>query len=343
MRHPLLLLALFLLPGYWACQSQPVEPIKLSGPAQGTTYHITYYGETAAPWQAAVDSLLDRVNQSLSTYHEGSLINQFNQADSLVTADPLFVEMVTRSREIARTSEGAFDPSVMPLVRAWGFGPDNALVPKVDNLDSLRQLVGMDKILERPGPEGTLVFTKARPGVQLDFNAIAQGYTVDLLARLLESRGVTGYLVELGGEVRTRGRNPQGKAWTLGVEKPIDIAGISELATLIELGDQGAATSGNYRKFYEQGGVRYSHTIDPATGAPVQHTLLSTTVLAADGTTADAYATAFMVMGLAKAQAFIAAHPELKLEAYFISSAAPGHYIFDATPGMQAQLRAVGE
>ncbi|RMG67214.1 MAG: FAD:protein FMN transferase [Bacteroidetes bacterium] len=343
MRYSCLFLSLLLLPGFWACQSQPIVPIKLEGPAQGTSYHITYYGEGAADWQPDIDSLLERVNESLSTYHEGSLINQFNQADSLVTDDPLFIEMVDRSRAIARTSEGTFDPSVMPLVRAWGFGPDNALVPKVENLDSLRQFIGMEKILERPGPNGGRVFTKAQPGVQLDFNAIAQGYTVDLLSRYLEQRGIVNYLVELGGEVRTRGENPEGESWTLGVEKPIDIAGISELATLIELGDMAAATSGNYRKFYEQDGVRYSHTIDPATGRPVQHTLLSTTVLAADGTTADAYATAFMVMGLARAKAFITAHPELELEAYFISSAAPGNYVFDATPGMQRRLRAVAD
>jgi thiamine biosynthesis lipoprotein len=246
--------------------------------------------------------------------------------------------MVDRSREIAALTGGAFDPTVMPLVRAWGFGPDNAYVPKVGKLDSLRRLVGMEQVLVEENGAGKRRYQKAQSGVQLDFNAIAQGYTVDLLCQLLDGQGVENYFVEVGGEVRTKGRNAAGDVWTVGVEKPIDIVGISELASLIAISDLAAATSGNYRKFYEKDGLRYSHTIDPATGKPVRHNLLSTTVLAADGATADAFATAFMVMGLEKARSFLQLHPELKLEAYFITSAAPGNYVFEATPGMQDRL-----
>lgn len=329
-----LLLSVLLL----RCSSAPEQVFHLEGPAQGTSYHITYYGPGARDLQPEIDTVLEAVNAALSTYHEGSLILQFNAQDSLLTDNPLWHAMIERSRELARLTDGAFDPTVMPLVRAWGFGPDNALVPKVDNLDSLRQLVGMAGIQTRPAAFGQL-YCAARPGMQLDFNAIAQGYTVDLLAELLAQAGIDDYLVELGGEARAHGTNPNGQPWTLGIEKPIDIVGISELATLIELGDLAIATSGNYRKFYEQDGIRYSHTIDPATGKPVQHNLLSATVLAPDATTADALATAFMVMGQAKAEAFVADHPGLGIEAYFIQARAPGNYQFTATPGMQVRLR----
>ncbi|MEM7655447.1 MAG: FAD:protein FMN transferase [Bacteroidota bacterium] len=337
MRYLFVLSAAFL-----ACQGANYEPIELSGPAQGSSYRIVYDAAQADPLQSAVDSIFQKVNEALSTYHEGSLILQFNAEAELATDNALFIEMVSRSRDIATLTEGAFDPTVMPLVRAWGFGPDNALVPKIDNLDSLRQFVGMAQIEQEEGRESH-IFRKRQSGVQLDFNAIAQGYTVDLLGRILEARGLDNYFVEVGGEILTKGENPQGKAWTIGIEKPIDIAGISELATLVRVSDQAVATSGNYRKFYEKDGIRYSHTIDPATGRPVQHSLLSTTVLASDCATADAFATAFMVMGLEKAQAFLAKHPELELEAYFILGLAPGNYDFVATNGMEERLLSAEE
>ncbi|GAB4418684.1 MAG: FAD:protein FMN transferase [Bacteroidia bacterium] len=321
------------------CQSQPVVPVRLQGQAQGTTYSIVYYGAGAADWQAAIDSLFEGVNQSLSTYHATSTISRFNEGDSLVSTDTMFRSMLTRALDLCRLSGGSFDPTVMPLVRAWGFGPDNSLVPRVGNLDSIRALVGPDGLRLATLADDTFAVYKTRPGVQLDFNAIAQGYTVDLVADLLRRRGIDNYLVEIGGETRTRGRNPEGRPWTLGIEKPIDIVGISELATLVEVSDRALATSGNYRKYYEKDGVRYAHTIDPATGRPVQHTLLSVSVLAPDATLADAFATAFMVMGEDRALAFLAEHPDLGLEACFISGDPLGAHTFRSTPGMAARLR----
>lgn len=328
--------ALLLVAAMASCTSRPAGlKVELTGKAQGTTYSITYFEPSGASFQGAVDSLLAEIDQSLSTYVPGSLISRFNQADSFRTDDRLFVEMLQQSGRIYRLSEGAFDPTVMPLVKAWGFGPDDRLTPRIANLDSLRAFVGFD-LLEISGfPDGQHEIRKAYPAMQLDFNAIAQGYSVDLLAELLASRGISDYLVELGGEVRARGKNETGEAWTLGVEKPIDIEGINELSAIIRLEDRAMATSGSYHRFYEQDGIRYSHTIDPHTGHPVRHTLLSVTVTAPDCVTADAMATAFMVMGLDKAKALLAANPDLGLEAYFISSATGFQFEEYATEGMK--------
>lgn len=335
----LLLLSLVFTSMLAGCQQQEAVLFERSGPAQGTSYHFSWWGDSAARiTQTGIDSILAHVNESLSTYQNPSIINIFNGGDLIQTDDPYFTFMVRRSRELSQLTDGSFDPTVMPLVKAWGFGPDNALVPKVDNLDSLLVLVGMDKIEEEEKPEGKITFSKKIRTVQLDFNAIAQGYTVDLLAEYFDKKGVNDYLIELGGEALSRGKNAKGEAWTLGIEKPVDLVGISELAALVDISGVAIATSGNYRKFYEKDGLRYSHTIDPATGRPVTHSLLSVTVIAEDCATADAMATAFMVMGTEKAQAFIADHPEMKLGAYFISSLAPGNYEMEVSEGMESRL-----
>lgn len=330
-------IALMLL--FSGCQQKEERLYELSGPAQGTSYHFSWWGETADRiTQTGIDSILAHVNESLSTYQNPSVINLFNGGDQIQTDNPYFIFMVRRSRELSQLTDGSFDPTVMPLVKAWGFGPDNALIPKVDNLDSLMALVGMDKIEEAEKPEGGITFSKQSRTVQLDFNAIAQGYTVDLLAEYFNEKGIHNYLIELGGEALATGENAKGEAWTLGIEKPVDLVGISELAALVDISGVAIATSGNYRKFYEKDGVRYSHTIDPATGRPVTHSLLSVTVIAEDCATADALATAFMVMGTEKAQAFIADHPEMKLAAYFISSLAPGNYEIEVSEEMESRL-----
>lgn len=321
------------------CGQQAEQLYELSGPAQGTSYHFSWWGDSAdRVTQAGIDSILTRVNESLSTYQNPSIINIFNSGDQIQTDDPYFIFMVRRSRELSQITDGSFDPTVMPLVKAWGFGPDNALVPQVDNLDSLLAFVGMDQIEEAENAGGRITFSKKTRAVQLDFNAIAQGYTVDLLAEYFDGKGIHNYLIELGGEALANGENAKGDVWTLGIEKPVDLVGISELAALVDISGVAIATSGNYRKFYEKDGVRYSHTIDPATGRPVTHSLLSVTVIAEDCATADAMATAFMVMGTEKAQTFIADHPEMKLAAYFISSLAPGNYEIEMSEEMEERL-----
>lgn len=323
-----------------ACSDKPSGMrVDLAGKAQGTTYAITYFEASGRSLQEEVDSLLQDIDQSLSTYVPGSLISQFNEVDTFYSDDRFFTEMVQQSGQIYRLTQGAFDPTVMPLVKAWGFGPDNRLTPRIANLDSLRAFVGFD-LLEISGPVmGEFQIRKANPAMQLDFNAIAQGYSVDLLAELLESFGVKDFMIELGGEVLTRGKNAEGKAWTLGIEKPVDIEGIQELSAIVGLSDQALATSGSYHRYYEEAGVRYSHTIDPHTGQPARHTLLSVTVTAPTCAMADAMATAFMVMGLESAKQFLANHPELGLEAYFISSATGFQFEEYATEGMQQKMQ----
>jgi thiamine biosynthesis lipoprotein len=187
----------------------------------------------------------------------------------------------------------------------------------------------------------TARITKSREGMQLDFNAIAQGYTVDLIGEFLEKQKIDHYMIELGGEVLTRGENPLGEPWTLGIEQPLDIPGIQRLAAKVELKDKALATSGSYKKFYVKDGVKYSHTIDPFLGRPVSHSLLSVTVVTDNCAKADAYATVFMVWGVEKAQAFISDHPELNLEAYFISASKGDGWEIEITDGMERILEEV--
>jgi thiamine biosynthesis lipoprotein len=317
-----------------SCQPEAEIPYyTLKGQAQGTTYQITYSDNQSRNFQAQLDSLLERVNQSLSTYHEGSLINQFNQSLSLETDDPLFLDMIEQSGEVYRQSEGAFDPTVMPLVRAWGFGPEKEPEQRIENLDSLRQFVGFDQLQIEPGRIG-----KNQAGMQLDFNAIAQGYTVDLIGDFLKRQGVANFMVELGGEVLTLGKNARGQTWNLGIEQPLEIPGIQALAAKVALADQALATSGSYKKFYVKDGVKYSHTIDPFAGRPVDHSLLSVSVVTDHCAKADAFATVFMVWGVEKSQTFIAAHPELEIEAYFISASKGDGWEIEMTEGMREIL-----
>lgn len=325
----------------FACQAP--APYKLIGEAQGTTYAITYYGAEAQNYQAQADSIFEAINQSLSTYHPGSTILAFNERARLESDDAHFFNMLEQSRSIYELTEGAFDPTVMPLVKAWGFGPEEAPEPRTDNLDSLMALVGFDQLRYAQAEEGeTYLVEKSQPHVQLDFNAIAQGYTVDVLAQFLEDQGLTNYLVELGGEVRAKGKNPKGESWTLGIEKPNEIIGIRDLAAVLSVTDRSVATSGSYRKFYLKDGIRYSHTINPATGKPVQHSLLSVTVLTDGAAKADAFATAFMVWGRERSMDFMAARPELALEAYFIVDE-EGALTFYATEGLEGIMEQVEE
>ncbi|MEZ4824902.1 MAG: FAD:protein FMN transferase [Bacteroidia bacterium] len=320
-----------------ACENKPEGTmLQYSGPAQGTSYSITCIDPVdGRDFQASIDSVFSVIDQSLSTYNPGSTISRFNRDDSIVTDDLHFREMLNQSGEVWRLTGGLFDPTVMPLVRAWGFGPEKVPEIKTGNLDSVRQLVGFMQLIPE-AHAGKFILRKKQPGVQLDFNAIAQGYTVDVLADLLEGNGIQNYMIEVGGEVRAKGKNVEGKYWTLGIEQPLEIEGISVMSAIVNLNNRSLATSGNYRKFYVKDGVKYAHTIDPHTGYPVNHTLLSVSVLAEKCATADAYATAFMVMGFDQAWEFLEKHPELGLEAYFISSSKGEGWDIRMTDGMEA-------
>lgn len=299
----------------------------LTGNAQGTTFTITFLDSSDADHSEAVKNILQEIDNSVSTYVEGSVISRFNATDTLTVADEHFFYNLALSRLVFHYSDGAFDPTVMPLVRAWGFGPEGQ--PKADTtlVDSLLPLIGLGNIENRPGmqevrgfKDNPITVWKKRSGVQLDFNAIAQGYTVDVIWKYLKRQNINDIMVEVGGEVRASGKNAEGNPWRIGIDKPLQQGSERELQAVVPLIDMALATSGNYRKFYEANGQRYAHTIDPKTGRPVQHGLLSASVLARDCATADAYATAFMVMGLEKTKALLADKPALGLEVYLIYS-----------------------
>jgi len=313
----------------------------LTGETQGTTYSIKYWGDSLDNYQEGLDSLLLEIDSSLSTYLPGSIISRVNEGESTVV-DAFFRDVFTRSVEINEITSAAFDPSVMPLVKAWGFGPDK--VPEIDTslIDSLRALVGLSKygiyFSMRKNAENVNIDTsylmKTDNAIQLDFNGIAQGYSVDVLAKFLENQGVKNYLIEVGGEIKGKGKNDSGKWWKIGIDKPEVLVEERPLQATLALKDRSLATSGSYRKFYELNGVKYSHTIDPFTGYPVTHSLLSVTVLAQDCMSADAYATAFMVMGVEKSRNFLAKNEALGLEAYFIYSDEDGQQLTYTTAGL---------
>ena len=295
------------------CAEEVQNTITLSGPAQGTTYNITYVAGAYANYRSAIDSIFNTIDQSLSTYQPGSVISRINRNET-VEADAHFTAVFNYAKLVAEKTNGLFDPTVAPLVNAWGFGfkKKEKVTPAL--MDSLMKIVGYRLVWM----EGNKL-VKRYPEMMLDFNAIAPGYTVDVLAAFLESKGIQHFLIELGGEVRSKGRKLDGSVWTLGIEQPEDNPSEGpRLHSLIQLGDHALATSGNYKKFYLEEGKKYSHILNPFTGYPAKNNLLSTTVMAPDCITADAYATAFMVMGLEKAQQFMAAHPTLQLSVFFI-------------------------
>ena len=287
----------------------PGTYIKLAGFTQGTTYHITYKSKDKLNLQDKIDTLLADFDRSLSAYLPGSVIDRVNRNDTSVRPDDHFLRVFHKAQEVYETTDGAFDITVAPIVNAWGFGFTEKADVDSNMIDSLLQYVGMNKIrLE----EEKIV--KKYPGTMLDVNAIAQGYSVDVVADFLDQKGIRHYLVEIGGEVRTKGRNPEFRLWTVGIDKPVDnnfIPG-EMLQAKLQLKNSSLATSGNYRKFYEENGIKYAHSINPKTGYPVLSNLLSVTVQASDCMTADAYATAFMVMGLERTLQFLSEHKELQ-------------------------------
>lgn len=307
--------------------------IKISGYTQGTTYNITYQDPDSTDYQEQVDALLADFDQSLSNYVPTSIVSRMNRGMPGVKADEYFRHCFQGAAEVYEATDGAFDITVAPIVNAWGFGFTERA--KVDSalIDSLLQFVGMDKVSLRGD---TLV--REKEGIMLDMNAIAQGYSVDVVSEFFEARGLRNYLVEIGGEVRTSGKNRFGLDWRIGVDKPIDglqLPGV-QMQAIIQISGKSLATSGNYRRFYVEGGIKYSHTIDPSTGYPVQHGLLSATVVAGDCMRADAYATAFMVMGYEKARSFLEKHKYL--DAYLIFNDQSGEYRVWYTEGMSAML-----
>lgn len=295
---------------------------KVSGETMGTTYNITYEGRENK--KVLVDSVLLAVNKDVNTYDPNSTISSFNNAavgsDLSAKRNKHFIANYKLAMQVAQATNGAFDPTVMPLVNYWGFGyTPKKPVTAVDStaIDSLLQLVGMDKL-----EYSNTILQKTEAGTQLDFSALAKGYGVDEVGRLLEADGVKNYMVEIGGEVRARGINPRGEAWTIGINRPEEGVATTELQASLTLENSSVATSGNYRNFYEVDGVKYSHTINPKTGFPERNHMLSASIVASDCMLADAYATACMVLDVDAAKTLI--ENTEGLEAYFIYSTDDG-------------------
>lgn len=288
---------------------KPNENTKLSGPVFGTSYHIQYYSQETTDFQSKIDSLFYVINKSMSTYQTNSDISKLNRNESNYI-DSHFAMVFDASKEIYKLTNGYFDPTIGNLVNAWDFGPEGNIV-NLDSLkiDSLMVSVGMDKVKR----EGSKII-KQNPNTFIDFNAIAKGYGVDVISEFLESEGVENYIVEIGGEIRTKGINiEKDKDWKVGVEMP-HFDGTQSVIRAISLKDEAMATSGTYRKFkVDKNGNRYSHIIDTKTGYPSQTNLLSISVIASNCMTADAYATAFKAMGVEKVKEFLKAHPEFKV------------------------------
>ena len=309
------------------------EYYNLQGFAQGTTYRITYQHPTEYDLKGQVDSLLRDFDLSLSTYEPASIISGINQNREQVKTDTLFRTVFREAARVYQQTGGAFDITLGPVINAWGFGPGEQLEVDSALVDSLLQFVGMEKV----ALVGDKVW-KSHPAVLLNVNAIAQGYAVDVVSRFLEELGCRNYMVEIGGEIRTRGKNPKGSFWRIGVDRP-DYGNMipgQQLQVIISLHDRSLATSGNYRKFYEKDGIRITHSIDPLTGYPRASRLLSATVLTSECITADAYATACMVMGLENAQEFI--EDQDNTDAYFIYGDEMGAYQVWYTEGLRKYI-----
>lgn len=275
-----------------SCVKQP-EKIVLQGLVQGSYYAITYYDQEGRNFQREIDSIFRAVDRSVNLWVDSSVICKVNRNEE-VALDEIFIDNFNVAQKAAELSGGYFDPTISPLVSAWGFSAKHGDTITPQLVDSLKQLVDYRKVhLE----EGGLI--KEDPAMKLDFNAIAQGYTSDKVGALLDSKGVKSYIVDIGGEIFARGTKPDGKPWVVGIEKPApDWNSERVVQQRVELQDKGIVTSGSYRKYVERDGKRYSHCIDPMTGYPVEHNLLSATVIADDATWADALASICMVMGM---------------------------------------------
>ncbi|CAN5234963.1 FAD:protein FMN transferase [soil metagenome] len=345
MKHLFLLPILALL---FAC-NQPVpkatiKEVKLEGKTMGTTYHVTYLDSAGRDFQISIDSVLVVVNNSMSTYIPTSLISQFNQMDSVgeMSVDDHFAQVYELSSNVYKVSSGSFNPSVMPLVNLFGFGFEKLGEVDSSKVELLRKSVQFDStrliyVINPENFEEFAIIQKKLVNVQLDFSAVAKGYGVDVVGLVLESKGIQSYMVEIGGEVRARGKNKDGELWRIGIDKPeIGARPGVDLKAIIQLDNESMATSGNYRNFKEKDGKKYVHTINPKTGWPEINNTLSVSVIAPNCAMADAYATAFMVMGVDKA--YEIALNDTLLEAYFIYSGDSGQLLTKATPGLNNKL-----
>lgn len=316
---------------FWSCGEEESEEqeqtyFQFVGEAQGTTYAVVFEGNDLDPTtvKTAVDSILSAYDLQNSIYKPGSLISSLNasyEVDFFLDSFPdhnHFLTCFNVAKEVHQLTEGAFNPAVYPLVNYWGFHKEDFnFNPDSSEIAHLLMLIDFSNNSFRLN-QGAIV--RLKPESRLDFNALAQGHSVDVVAHYLEYLGVANYMVEIGGEIKCKGKNPDKSLWKVGIDKPVDDSdpGENGFQFIAQLTDISLATSGNYRKYYELDGQKYSHTIDPVTGFPAMQNLLSVTVITEECVYADAYATAFMVMGVEKTLLFIDQHPELGLHAYLV-------------------------
>ncbi len=313
-----------------ACGNQP-KKIVLQGLAQGSYYAVTYFDEQNRNFQKEIDSIFHAVDMSVNLWVDSSVISKVNRNEE-DTLDPIFIDNFNIAQEAARLSDGYFDPTISPIVAAWGFSYKHGDTITPQLIDSLKQLVDYRKVRIEDGK-----VVKENPAMQLDFNAIAQGYTSDLIAAFLDSRGIQNYLVDTGGEIMAKGSKPNGNPWIVGIEKPAENWDSEQVVqTRVALRDKGLVTSGSTRKYVERDGKRYSHCIDPRTGYPVEHQVLSATVLAENSVWADALASICMVMGMEKSLPLIESMDGV--EAYYIYVNENGELETFATEGLKALI-----
>ena len=318
-------------------ETQALSYHKLEGSVFHTIYHITYQGER--DYHDEIKQLFKEFDGSLSMFNDTSIITRMNNCDTSVVANHYFRHVFTKAMEVSEATGGAFDITVAPLVNLWGFGFKNSDNVSQAAIDSILQFVGYKTV--HLDEEGHL--HKDDPRTIMDASSIAKGYMSDVVADFLREQGVENYMVEIGGEVALNGVNPKGSRWSIGINKPTDDSTQvnSELQDILYMSEGGVATSGNYRNFYYKDGKKYAHTIDPHTGYPIQQDILSSTVIARDCMTADAYATAFMVLGKEKAMEVLA--KDTTLMAYFIVDAPDadgnGGYEIVYSPALEQRLK----
>ena len=339
-------LLLFLIIGtiYIARQERNMPFQHNEGRIFGTIYHLTY--QCDKDLQKEIEAELMKVDYSLSMFNDSSVISQINKGNGMIANTPegkMFTDVLQLALEVSRETNGAFDITVAPLVNAWGFGFKQGDMPTPEQIDSLKQFVGFEKLhLKTQGKQRSI--DKDDPRTMLDCSAIAKGYGTDVVANYLRSRDVKNFMVEIGGEVVVDGKNEQGDLWRIGVNKPTEdpTSTNNDLQAVINLPMAGnnvktnlkaLATSGNYRNFYISDGRKIAHTINPRTGYPAQQDILSSTVLAPTCAEADAFATAFMVLGMEGAKKVLKSQPQL--EAYFIYSDEQGNYQTWQTEGFK--------
>lgn len=307
-----LFLCFLIFGSIWTLNNHTREPDfqEEKGQIFGTTFHITYQSDRGL--KDSILKELEQVDNSLSPFNKRSLLTAINENRTTQT-DTLFREVYTMSQRISHETNGAFDITIAPLVNAWGFGFKNSQTVTPEKIDSLLNLIGYKKISLR-----NRQIYKQDPRMLIDCSAIAKGYGCDQIARLFKRKNINNFMIEIGGEVVVSGVNPHKQAWRIGINRPVEdsLSKGNRLQTILNLSQTAMATSGNYRNFYYKNGKKYAHTINPHTGYPIEHSLLSATVLAPTCAQADAYATAFMVMGLEQSKLFLNKHPEL--QAYLI-------------------------